>query len=556
MRQEPETTDNSVKKFFDMDMDERKEAAALNYERLRERTINLKNGIKGRIEMNLSGFLRCCLIGFLVLVQIIFLLLLPFLFDIYTTYLYTALEITSLFIILGLINDNRNQSFKIAWISIILMLPITGHIMYFLWGKADSKKKIESKILFKLKHGAAFLTQDQTVADEFYKNGGAEIRMSRYLSGEGFPVFKNTAFQYFSMGEDAFEAIFEDMLQAKKFILINFFIVAEGTLWDRMHEILLQKIAEGVRIYFMYDDFGATIRTKKHFRRLCEQDGMQVRVFNPIHKYMEKLYMNYRSHQKIVVVDGNIGYTGGFNLADEYANLIDRFGVWKDTGIRLEGDAVWGLTVIFWQMWEVCSDKEYVDYQAFKPDAVFPENQKVYYHIVSDGPATKTFPIESLYNQMIFYAQKYLYITTPYLIIEQDMQDALITAVRSGVDVRIITPNIPDKKNVKLLTNLNYGKLLEHGVKIYEYTPGFIHAKTVVSECCCIVGTVNMDYRSFYLHYENVVWMSGIQAVAAVRKDFLNTMRISREITYEEWKNRPFLMKVRQQVLNLFSTLM
>jgi len=525
------------------------------YEELKERGISLKNGIKGRIETNLSGFLRCCLIGFLVLLQFFVLLMLPFLFDVYTIYLYVALELASLLIILGLINDSRSPSFKIAWISIVLMLPITGHLMYLLWGKADSKKKIESKILAKLKRGAMYLQDDKEAVEEFHTKPDLCVRMSRYLSLEGFPLFKNTDINYFSMGEDAFEAIFKDMIEAKDFILLNFFIVADGALWDRMHEILVRKISEGIKVYFMYDDFGATIRTGKNFRRQCEEEGMEVRVFNPIHKYMDKLYMNYRSHQKIVVIDGNIGYTGGFNLADEYANLIERFGVWKDTGVRLEGEAVWGLTVIFLQMWDVCSNREEVDYDRFRPTAKFPKNQ-LYCHVVSDGPATKNFPIESLYRQMIEYAGKYLYITTPYLIIEQDMQDALITAAQSGVDVRIITPNIPDKKNVKLLTNLNYGALLEHGVRIYEYTPGFIHAKSIINDRCAVVGTVNMDYRSFYLHYENIVWMYSADIVCAVREDFEKTMQQSREISFEEWKYRPLTMKIKQQVLNLFSTLM
>ncbi len=515
----------------------------------------LRKEIKGRIENNLSGFLRCCLVGMLVLLQILLLLILPFFFQRYTVYFYTIVEFLSFFIILGLINDSRSPSFKIAWISIALILPITGHLMYILWGKSDSKKKIESKILAMLRHGNSFLHEDKKVAEKFHQSNHLNIRMSRYLSLEGFPVFKNTQVTYYSMGEDAFEAIFEEIVKAKQFILLNFFIVAEGALWDRMHKLLQMKLTEGIKVYFMYDDFGATIRTNKHFRRELEAEGMEVRVFNPIHKYMDKLYMNYRSHQKIVVVDGNVGFTGGFNLADEYANLIERFGVWKDTGIRLEGDAVWGLTVIFFQMWEVCSKKEFIDYEKFYPTKKFPKND-TYIHVISDGPATKHWPIESIYHQMIMYANKYLYIMTPYLIIEQDMQDALIMAAQSGVDVRIITPNIPDKKNVKLLTNFNYGKLLEHHVKIYEYTPGFIHAKSIINDACGIVGTVNMDYRSFYLHYENAVWMYDKKIVDEITKDFLDTVKQSREISYEEWKKRSFKIKLWQQILNLFSTLM
>ena len=252
----------------------------------------------------------------------------------------------------------------------------------------------------------------------------------------------------------------------------------------------------------MYDDFGAMLRTNRHFKRNLESEGFEVRVFNPIHKYTDKLYMNYRSHQKIIVIDGNVGFTGGMNLADEYVNIVERFGVWKDNGVRVEGDAVWGLTVTFLQMWEVCSENEKVDYAQFRPSKKFEENN-VFCQVIADGPANNPKnPMENIYKQIIYYAKKKLYITTPYLIIDDDMREALISAASSGVDVRIITPYVPDKKNVKLLTNYNYGRLLKGGVRIFEYLPGFIHAKTIVAEDNGIVGTVNMDYRSFHLHYE------------------------------------------------------
>ncbi|MDF2485925.1 MAG: putative rane protein, partial [Herbinix sp.] len=263
-----------------------------------------------------------------------------------------------------------------------------------------------------------------------------------------------------------------------------------------------------------------------------------------------------RSHQKIIVVDGNVGFTGGINLADEYVNLVHRFGVWKDNAIRVEGDAVWGLTVTFLQMWEVCSTGAPIDYNPYRPTKQFPEND-VFCQVFSDGPANNPRnPVENMYKQMIYYAKKILYITTPYLIIEDDMREALVMAADSGIDVRIITPFIPDKKNVKILTNYNYGRLLEGGVRIFEYTPGFIHAKTIINEDCGIVGTINMDYRSFHLHYECGVWFCDKAAVGIVKEDLLKTMEQCKEVTYEEWRNRPLILKIQQKFLNLFSTLM
>lgn len=528
----------------------------ISIERWRDMTSLLNDNIKGTTKSYLSGFLRVALVGILVLAQFTVLFLLTYWLSESTIYIYLIIEILSIFITIGLVNDNRSPSYKIGWICIVLILPLTGHIMYALWGKADTKKKIEKKVLAKLNHGYQYLHYDAKLAEEFAQKYPTKSRMSRYMETQHFPLSKNNHITYYPMGEDIFKAIFEDIKKAEKFILINFFIVGQGVLWDNMHKLLLEKIHEGVKVKFMYDDFGATLRTPTNFRKNLEAEGFEIGVFNPIHKYTEKLYMNYRSHQKIIVIDGNIGYTGGMNLADEYVNLIQRFGIWKDNAVRVEGDAVWGLTVTFLQMWEICNPQTVIDYDLYRPTKEFEPND-VYCHVIADGPANNpNNPIESIYMQIINYAKKYVYITTPYLIIEDGMKQALITAVKSGVDVRIITPYIPDKKNVKCLTNYNYGQLLEAGVKIYEYKPGFIHAKTIINEDCGIVGTINMDYRSFYLHYECGLWMCNREVIDVIKDDLLNTIDISKEITYQEWKNRPWYLKTYQRILNLFSTLL
>ncbi len=512
--------------------------------------------VKGRIQSSLSGFLRAFVVGLLVIFQFIFIIILPFAFAQYTVYFYVILVVLSLIIIIMLVNDSRSPSYIISWICIVLALPLSGHIMFALWGKADSKRKIEQKILLRLNHGATFYSYNKDVAKQFKEKYPNKARMSRYMETEKFPLFKNNKMQYFNTAEDAFEDIFDGLSKAKRFILFNFFIVGEGAIWDHMHDILLDRIKNGVKVMFMYDDFGAMLRTPKGFKRRLESEGFEVRVFNPVHKYTEKLYMNYRSHQKIVVIDGNIGYTGGFNIADEYANLIDRFGKWKDNGIKVIGDAVWGLTVTFLQMWEVCSMTNPIDYNPYRPDQEFEEND-AFCHVISDGPANNpNNPIENVYMQMIQQATDYVYIATPYLVIENYMKQALITAAKSGIDVRIITPFIPDKKNVKCLTNYNYGALLREGVRIYEYTPGFIHSKMIMNEDCGIVGTINMDYRSFYLHYECGLWMADAATIQSMRDDFDSTFKECHEFTYEEWKNRPLSLKLYQSVLNMFSTLM
>lgn len=514
------------------------------------------SGVKGRVQNNLSGTLRVLLTACMVIIQCLVIIFLPFLLQNGTVYFYYIWEIFSVIAIVTLVNNSQSPAYRIAWISIVTLLPISGFIMYFLWGRTGSrKKKLDQHILRQISYGNQFLIKDDEVYNEYIDDNPVAGRMVKYMDNSGFMFTGGNDVDYYPMGEDVFEEIFRDLEKAEKFIFIDFFIVAEGAIWDKMYEILKRKIAEGVEVKFLYDDFGAAIRTQKYFKNILEDDGFEVRIFNPIHKYTGELYMNYRSHQKILVIDGEVGYTGGFNLADEYANLVERFGIWKDTGIRICGEAVWGLTVVFLQMWEASgTDSKHIDYLKYK--SMLNKMGDTYCTVISDGPANNpSNPIESIYNQMIMYADKYLYITTPYLIIEDYMKQSLIEAAQRGVDVRIITPNIPDKKNVKILTNYNYGALLRAGVRIYEYTPGFIHAKQILSENSVIVGTINMDYRSFYLHYENGVWMSGKEIQEAVKNDFMETFKISKEITYEEWLRRPRRWKFIQPILNLLSTL-
>lgn len=516
----------------------------------------INDELTGRVKSSLSGAIRAAIVGILVILQLGLVFVISNLLRDYSVYLYSIIQFLSIVFIILLINDDRSASYKMGWIFIMLVLPVTGYIMFMLWGNNRTKGKMHKRAIKIIDRGFEYLEFNEDVIKEFDEIHPTKSRMTKYLETNNFPLYKNNKLDYYPMGEDAFEAIFKDIEEAKDFILINFFIVAEGALWDKMHEILLKKIDKGVKVMFLYDDFGALFRTTKNFWKNLESEGFIVRVFNPIHKYTEKLYMNYRTHQKIIVIDGNIGYTGGMNLADEYVNIIDRFGVWKDNAIRVAGEAVWGLTVTFLQMWEIASYGEKVDYNAYRPTKEFEENL-VYCQVVADGPANNpNNPIENIYKQLINYSKEYLYITTPYLIIEEDMRNALIVAAKSGVDVRIITPFIPDKKNVKLITEFNYGPLLKAGVKIYEYTPGFIHAKTIITEECGILGTINMDYRSFYLHYECGVFMCDDTIIEEIKEDIIKTIEISKEVTYEEWLRRPLYIKIYQLILNLFSTQM
>ncbi len=511
--------------------------------------------IKGRVKNNMSGFLRAVVSGLLVLVQILVILTLPLFLRQYTAFFYFILEVASFVVAIGLINANKNASFKVAWMAIALLFPVSGHIMYYLWGRRSSRKKLFENTELKIAESYPYIEFDAECEKDFYSEHPELKGLSKYLKSYRFPLYRNNRAKYYRMGEDVFKDIFQDIIAAKKFVLLNFFIVADGVLLDMLHDILLKKVKEGVEVIFIYDDFGGMIRTDKHFCRKLNDEGIRTILFNPIHKYTDKLIMNYRTHQKIVVIDGNIGYTGGFNIADEYANLIERFGVWKDCGIRIEGDGVWGLTMIFLQVLSICRPKENVDYNRYRPDKI-PGKNNCYCHVIADGPYPYDSHImESTYKQIISSADEYVYIMTPYLILEEHMIQTLTEAVKRGVDVRIITPKIPDKKKVYKLTQYNYGPLLSGGVRIYEYTPGFIHSKVIMNESSALVGTVNMDYRSFYLHFENAVWISEKEILADIYDDFENTFMISETISYESWKNRPRMDKIIQPVLNMFSTL-
>ena len=512
----------------------------------------MKKDYSIKIYKGISGALRVGIVALLVFVQILFLMILSMVVSEYSAFFYVLLEIFSFVVIIFLTNDDKNESYKFAWVCIMLMLPLSGHVLYLLWGNRSGNSLELSSTLKMIRYGQKFAYHDKEAIDSFNELKPELKKMSNYMSSEHFPLYKNNEVKYFGMGEDLFDNMKEDLSKAKKYIMISFFIVAEGQLWDEIHEILLDRINNNVKVMFMYDDFGAAFRTNSQFKENLKKEGFDVEIFNPVHKYTGKLYMNYRSHQKIVVIDGEIGYTGGINIADEYSNYITRFGVWKDSGIRIEGDGVWGMVVTFLQMWDTCRGIRTQDYNEYKSDRDFKENE-VFTHWIYDGPANNPEnPIETVYRMMIDSSSKYCYITTPYLIIGENMQKCFDAAVKSGVDIKIITPGIADKKVVKLMTNYNYGPLLRSGVRIYEYQPGFIHSKVITNEQSVVVGSINLDYRSFYLHYECGLWVSYDDILKDISYDFNETLNECKEITYEDWKNRPTIMKIIQALVAPF----
>ncbi len=507
----------------------------------------------GIVRSKYYGIIRGFTVGIAFFLQIGIIIFLAVYLMRYSIYAYFVLELVSVITVFTLVNNA--ESYKLSWIIIILVLPVAGLFLYFMWGR----KRVNSRYFRRLREldnqMMQSLKQDESVVHDLERQHPNKVQISRYLRKEGFPIYNNTKATYYKVGEDVLSAMLEDIKNAKKFVFMEYFIVSDGKVWSDILEELTKKAKEGVEIKLLFDDFG-TLRINTHaFREDIKNRGIHMCIFNPIHRDMARMSFNYRNHKKITVIDGNIAYTGGFNLADEYANYIQRFGHWKDSGVRLYGEGAYSFTCFFLDMWRVGQETEICN-EDYKPDVSVTESG--YVQPFMGGPHRNPHnPTEGVYTRMINKARDYIYITTPYLVLDQSMRDDLTSAAQSGVDVRIIVPRVYDKWYVYMVNVSNYGNLMEAGVHIYEYKPGFIHAKNVISDDeCAICGTINTDYRSFYLHYECGVFLSEMDAIKDMKEDFLKTLIQCEEMSLEKWVKRPIGNKIMQSALKILSPLL
>lgn len=504
------------------------------------------------LKNNTSGIIRGLTVAIAVILQAITFGVLGIYLQEYATWAYIILEIASFLVVFALVNDQ--ESYRQFWVIIVLVLPVLGLFLYFMWGRRRTNSKMNVMIRNTERKMRSYAEERPELLQELREIHPYKVQIAHYLNGEGFRLYKNTSVKYFPLGEEMLDAMIADMEKATKCIFLEYFIVSEGEIWQRVKKVLIEKAQEGVDIRLLLDDFGCLTINTVEFRRELRRAGIRLAIFAPIHKDVDRLSFNYRNHQKVTIIDGNIGYCGGINLADEYANIIERFGHWKDTAVRLEGDGVWGLTAIFLEMWEITMRYEITtDYTVYMP-TVHPESDG-FVQPFADGPANNPKnPAEEVYTHMINKARDYIYITTPYLVLDSRMTEALCRAARSGVDVHIVVPHIYDKWYVYMVNIANYGPLLANGVHIHEYMPGFVHSKTVVCDDeCAVCGTINTDFRSFYLHYECGVLMCESSAVIAIRDDIRQMFKRCDEMDYDDWQHRPVHERIIQWVLKLFA---
>lgn len=460
-------------------------------------------------------------------------------------------------IIIDLVNSRKNQSFAIAWIIVILLIPGFGALLYLLFADKripkglrglNEQNNIDPEIL---------LPQERHLLKEIREESYTIYKQVNYIMQSGsFPVYDETLVEYYPVGEDKLASMLVELEKAEKYIFLEYFIIREGIMWNSMLDILIRKVQEGVDVRVMYDDAGTINNLPEDYKITLESYGIKVHVFNRLRPIM-MVQMNNRDHRKILSIDGKVGYLGGINLGDEYINQLERFGHWKDSAIKLDGKAVWSLTVMFLQFWNVLNsiDESEEDIEKYNPN--YSVEADGYVQPYSDSPTDDEVLGENIHLNFMSNAKKYLYIMTPYLIPSKEMKRVLELQSKSGVDVRIIVPHKPDKWYVHAITKSNYEELIGNGMKIYEYKPGFIHSKNLLADGVAgIIGSTNLDFRSYYLNFESGAFMYKSKAIDGLIEDFEVTFEESIEITMDDVKSTPWYIRIGRQILGLFSPLL
>jgi len=503
-------------------------------------------------------FRRVVLIIFALLLQLAAFIAVILRFNDYIPLFYAGSIFVSIAAVLIILDKKSNPAYKMAWIIPILLFPIFGGLFYIFFGgnKMSRRSKRKMKQIFYKTHEV--LIPQKMVLDGMESISIIGANQARYIQEYcGFPPYHNTFCEYLPIGETKFSRLKEELKKAEHFIFLEYFIIEEGLMWNSILNILVEKVREGVDVRVIYDDAGCLLTLPYRYDRKLEEMGIKCCIFNPILPLLTSR-INNRDHRKIAIIDGHTGFTGGINLADEYINQIQKYGHWKDSGIMLKGESVWSMTVMFLTMWEHLRGTD-ENLNNFRSEVSSGEEngRKGYVQPFADSPLDDEPVGQIVYLNLINKATRYVYITTPYLIIDNEIVTALTAAAKGGVDIRIITPHIADKWYVHIVTQSYYKSLVESGVKIYEYSPGFIHSKTFVSDDAYgVVGTINMDYRSLYLHFECAVWMFNNPALVQMKNDFMSTLTICKEITKADLRHSNFFKTLIGTIMRVFAPFM
>ena len=472
----------------------------------------------------------------------------------YYPYITLAMEFLALSAVIAIYSQGRSAASKAGWIVLILCFPILGLCLYLLLGQSWATRSIRRR--FERANHAERLPQDADALRSAEADSPGMAGQMRYiLNWAGYPVYRNTAVEFHSQSEIAFSALKRELRRAERFIFMEYHAIELSDCFLELEAILAERAAAGVEVRLFYDDVGSIGFIGPNFVRRMAERGVHCRVFNPLVPTLRP-FMNNRDHRKITVIDGRIGFTGGYNLADEYFNVKHPYGHWKDAGLMLRGDAVRSLTAMFLEMWNAAAPQADDSLERFDtPAGEFAADGWVQPY--ADSPLDEERVGENVYLNLIEGARRYVWITTPYLILDDELLHELILAAKRGVDVRVVTPGIPDKKLVYQLTRSCCAQLARGGVRVYEYAPGFLHAKLMlVDDLSASVGTANLDYRSLYLHFENGVLLHKCAAIADIRRDFDSTLSLCRETTALYLGRRPTRARVAQGLLRLIAPLL
>lgn len=513
----------------------------------------------------------------LIVIEFVLLIGIFYAFSEYSNFIFEAMVITGAIVMIYIINEQSNPAYKIAWIIPIMLFPLVGSMLYlfvkFNFGNIAAKGVVQKNI----KDTAEYAKTSKEIREEIESEESKFLKVATYIEqAGGYPVWKNTSMKYYPLGDEIFEPILEMLENAKEYIFLEFFMIEEGKFWNSILEILERKAKEGLDVRLIYDDYGCVALLPRKYHVLLNKKGIKAKKYARLTPFLST-HLNNRDHRKMIIVDGKTAMSGGINLCDEYINAYEKYGHWKDNGFIITGDAVYNYTLMFLQMWHTMTIGGAEDYKKYlkrtpvikksddKIDLGINEETKTDIHNMlpgyvipyGDGPHQEENVAEQVYMDIISRATKYVYIMTPYLILDHEMKQNLMHASKSGVDVRIIMPHIPDKKAVFAVARTYYPQLIKSGIKIYEYTPGFVHAKTFLADDeVAVVGTINLDFRSMYLHYECGSLFYRTEGLTDIKADFMDMFDKCQQITMKDYYHFPIWFKLMGRIFRIFGPLL